>query len=147
MNKSGARGSGHGQVGFKALQRPKRSLNYCIKDGNVQRQLVMLMIVIMIDKKGEDYLILDFFLSSFQKGNFRPGPVLPFSLQRSQSGSFLCVAAPKVEQPVNGGGARGANFQHTDVRFVWRGDILPSLGQFVLVLVKMGHICRYTWEI
>ena len=132
MNKSGARGSGHGQVGFKALQRPKRSPNYCIKDGNVQRQLVMLMIVIMIDKKGEDYLILDFFLSSFQKGNFRPGPVLPFSLQRSQSGSFLCVAAPKVEQPVNGG--------WVGCKFPTHRGAFPSLGQFVLRLVKMGHI-------
>ena len=34
----------------------------------------------------------------------------------------------------------GANFQHTEVRFVLRGDIFPSLDQVVRVLVKMGHI-------
>ena len=47
----------------------------------------------------------------------------------------------------------GANFEHTEVHFVLRGDILPSLGQFVLVLAKMGRIYAYmqkagdSWDI
>ena len=34
----------------------------------------------------------------------------------------------------------GANFHNTEVHLVLRGDILAFLGQFVRVLVKMGHI-------
>ena len=72
------------------------------------------------------------FSSLPSKKGIPPVPVLPFSLQRSQSGSFLCMAAPKVEQPVNGG--------WVGCKFPTHRGAFPSLGQFVLRLVKMGHI-------
>ena len=81
------------------------------------------------------------FSSLSSKKGIPPVPVLPFSLQRSQSGSFLCVAAPKVEQPVNGGWV-GCKFRTHWGTFRLERWYL-SLSQFVLLLVNVDTRGNY----